>query len=162
VVSIQSSYTFASKCKCSSPSESLVSCSLLISWLCSFSYLSCEDAIYCTLSLYSLNCVSYGVSICGISVVCLATSAIVVTTLTIVGITDGSTLPLIIFCVLRFVLSYSLFTPKLETFPSSTLFFFLRTLLGEFATTFFLFSSVVYISSLVFKTLVSGFCGFSF
>jgi hypothetical protein len=46
--------------------------------------------------------------------------------------------------------------------PSSTLLFFLRTLLKEFATTFFLFSSVVYISSLVFLTLVDGFYGFSF
>jgi hypothetical protein len=42
------------------------------------------------------------------------------------------------------------------------LFFLLRALFREFAATFFLFSIVVYISSLVFLTLVSGFCGFSF
>jgi hypothetical protein len=42
------------------------------------------------------------------------------------------------------------------------LFFFLKALLGEFAATFFPFSSVVHISSLVFLTLVGGFCGSSF
>jgi hypothetical protein len=42
------------------------------------------------------------------------------------------------------------------------LFFFLRTLFGEFATTFFLFCSAICISTLVILTLVGGFCGFSF
>jgi hypothetical protein len=42
------------------------------------------------------------------------------------------------------------------------LFFFLRALLGEFAITFFLFSTVVYISSLVIFTLADGSYGFSF
>jgi hypothetical protein len=42
------------------------------------------------------------------------------------------------------------------------LFFLLKTLLEEFVATFFLFSSVVFISSLVLLTLVGGFCGFSF
>jgi hypothetical protein len=45
--------------------------------------------------------------------------------------------------------SYSLFPPKPKVRPSSILLFFLRALLKEFTTTFFLFSSVVYISSLV-------------
>jgi hypothetical protein len=60
------------------------------------------------------------------------------------------------------VLSYFVFTLELEALLSSTLFFFLKTLIDEFIATFFLFSSVVYISSLVFFTLASGFCGFSF
>jgi hypothetical protein len=101
-------------------------------------------------------------NIYGIFAVCLVACAIIVTTLTIVGITNGSILPVIIFCAFKSMLSYSFFIPKLEVFPSSTLFFLLITLLGEFATTFFLFSSVVYIFSLVFLTLVSGFYGFSF
>jgi hypothetical protein len=42
------------------------------------------------------------------------------------------------------------------------LLFFLKALLGEFVVAFFFFSTIVYISSLVFKTLVGGFCGFSF
>jgi hypothetical protein len=60
------------------------------------------------------------------------------------------------------MLSCSLFIPELEALPSSTLFFLLRKLLGEFITTFFLFFSVVYISSLVFLTLADGFYGLSF
>jgi hypothetical protein len=48
------------------------------------------------------------------------------------------------------MLSYSLFTLELEAPPSSTLFFLLRTLLGEFVVAFFLFSNFIYISSLVF------------
>ncbi len=74
----------------------------------------------------------------------------------------GSTLPFIIFCALRFVLSYSFFTPELENFISSTLFFLFKALLGEFVIAFFLFSIVIYISSLVLFTLVGVFCGFSF
>jgi hypothetical protein len=79
----------------------------------------------------------------------------------VVGIVNGSTLPLIIFYALKFVRSCSLFTPKLEVLPSSILFFLLRALLGESTTTFFFFSSVVYISYLVLLTLVGGFCGLS-
>jgi hypothetical protein len=82
------------------------------------------------------------------------------TTYTIVGITyttigtlDGFTLPFIIFFALTSMLSYSLFTHEHEAPPSSTLLFILRTLIGECATTFFLFSNVVYISSLVLLTL---------
>jgi hypothetical protein len=45
---------------------------------------------------------------------------------------------------------------------SSLTFFFLLRTLGKFATTFFLLSNVVYISSLVLLTSVNGFCGFSF
>jgi hypothetical protein len=57
-----------------------------------------------------------------------------------------------------FVLSCSFFTLKLEALPFSTLFFFLKTLLGESAVFFFLFFSVVYISYLVVLTLASGLC----
>jgi hypothetical protein len=42
------------------------------------------------------------------------------------------------------------------------LFFLLKALLGKFVATFFIFSNLVYISSLVLKTLVGGFYGFSF
>jgi hypothetical protein len=66
------------------------------------------------------------------------------------------------FYGLVIMLSYSFFTPELEAPPSSTMFFLLRMLLDESTTTFFLFSNVVYISSLVFKTLVDGFCELSF
>jgi hypothetical protein len=83
-------------------------------------------------------------------------------TLTIVGTVDGSTLPLIIFCAPTFVLSCSLFTLELEAPPSSTLFFLLQAFFGEFVTTFFLFSSVVYIFSLILLTFARGLCGFSF
>ncbi len=68
----------------------------------------------------------------------------------------------IIFCALTFVLSCSLFTFKLEAPPSSTLFFLLRAFLREFIIAFFLFSSVICITFLVFKTLANGLCGFSF
>ncbi len=73
MVSIQSSYTFASKCKCFSPFGNLVSCSFLTSWFYSFSCLSCGDVICGTSYLCSLSCVSYGVVICGNSIVYLAT-----------------------------------------------------------------------------------------
>jgi hypothetical protein len=51
------------------------------------------------------------------------------------------------------VFSCSFFTPEPKALPSSTLFFLLRTLLGESATTFFLFFSALYVSSLVFFNL---------
>ncbi len=162
MVSIQSSYTFASKCRCSSPFENLMSCSFLTSWLYSLNYLFCEDAIYRTSSLCPLNYVFCGVGIYGISAVCLATCATIGITLTIVGTTYGSTMPLIIFYALKFVLSCFVFTPKLEAPPSSTLLFLLRSFLRESIVAFFMFSNVVYISSLFFKTLVGGFCAFSF
>ncbi len=155
MVSIQSSYTFTSKCKWSSPFENCMSCSLLTSWFYSLNCFFCEDAFYCTLGLNYLNYVSYGVGICGIYAVCLAACATISTI-------DGSTLAFIIFYALRFVLSCSLFTLELEAPPSSILLFFLRALLGEFIVVFFLFSNVVCISSLVLKTLVGGFCGFYF
>jgi hypothetical protein len=60
VVSIQSSSTFPSKCKCSSPSKNLVSCSFLTSWLYSFSCLSCGDVICGTSYLCSLGYLSCG------------------------------------------------------------------------------------------------------
>jgi hypothetical protein len=58
--------------------------------------------------------------------------------------------------------SYSFFTPKPKAPPSSTLFFLLRALIGKSVVAFFLFSSVVYNSSLVLLTLAGGFCGLSF
>jgi hypothetical protein len=122
VVSIQSSYTSPSKCRCSSPSGNLVSCSLLTSYLC------------------SLSCLSYGDVIYGTYVVYLVVYTIVGIARTIVGTANGSTLPLIIFCAFTFVLSYSLFTPGPNAPPSSTIIFFLRALLRESTTAFFLFS----------------------
>jgi len=84
------------------------------------------------------------------------------TTHTIVGIVDGFTLPLVIFYALAFAFSYFVFTTEFEAPPSSTLFFLLITLYVEFVIAFFLFSSLVCISSLVILTLVGGFYGFSF
>jgi hypothetical protein len=60
------------------------------------------------------------------------------------------------------MLSCSFFTLELEDPPSSTLYFLLRRLLGESIVTFFQFSNVVCISSLVLLTLVGGFYKFSF
>ncbi len=121
-----------------------MSCSSLASYLC------------------SLNCFFCGYVICGISLVCLTTYTIVSTTLTTIGTIDGSTLPLIIFYALICMFSCSFLIPKVEAPPSSTLFFFLKTTLGEFVATIFLFSSVVCISSLVLLTLANAFYGFSF
>ncbi len=126
----------------------LMSCPLSTSWLYSFNYLFCGNVIYGTSSLCSLKCVSCGVVIYGISTVYLASCTTIGTTLTIVGTIDGSILPLIIFYVFKFVLSYSLFTLEPKAPPSSTLFFLLRAFLGK-STTTFLYSSVVCISSLV-------------
>ncbi len=81
---------------------------------------------------------------------------------TAIGTVNGSILPLIIFYALTFVLSCSFFTPKPKAPHSSTLFFFLRTFLGESIVVLFLLSSVVCISSLVLLTLVGGLCGLSF
>ncbi len=136
----------------------LASCFFLTSWLCSFNYLSCGDVIYGTSYLCSFSCLSYGHVIYGTFVVYLTACTIVGTACTTIGTTNGSTLPLIIFCVLTSMLSYSLFTLEPKAPPSSTLCFLLKTLLGKFVAAFFLFSSVVYISSLVLLTLVDGFC----
>jgi hypothetical protein len=92
----------------------------------------------------------------------LATYTIVGITCTIFGITNGSILALVTFYALAYVFSCSLFTLESKALPSPTLFFLLIALIGEFVVTFFLFSSVVYISSLVFLTLVDGFYGFFF
>jgi hypothetical protein len=130
-----------------------LSCSLLTPWLCFLNYLSCGNVIYgisCLCSFSHLSCgnVNYG------------------------------TLVIYLICMyhywhfrwfhstphhfLKSVLSCSFFTLELEVPPSSTLFFFLRTLFRKSATTFFLFSSVVYISSWVLLTLGGGFYGLSF
>ncbi len=131
----------------------LMSCSSLTSYFCSLNCFSCGHAICGTSFLYSLSYVSCGVVICG-------TSIIYMVACTIVGTVDGSIFPLIIFYALTFVLFYSFFTPQRKALRSSTLFFLLKALLGEFVVAFFLFSSVVCISSLV--LLVGGLCGFSF
>jgi len=117
---------------------------------------------YSTSCFYSFSCLSYGDVTYGTYTKCLVNYTIVGTAYTIIGTANGSTLPLVIFHALALVLSYSLFTLELEALLSSTLFFFLRALINEFIATFFLFSSVVYISSLVLFTLATGFCGFSF
>jgi hypothetical protein len=137
VVSIQFSSTSPSKCKCYSLFGNLMSCSFLIS------------------SFYSLNCLSYGDVIYDIPRVFLIAYAIISTVITIVGTTYGSILPL------KCILSCSVFILEPEAPPSSTLFFLLRTLIGESMATFFLFFSIIYISS-VFLTLTNGFCGLSF
>ncbi len=151
-----------SKCKCSTPFGNLISCSPLTFYLCSLNYLSCGNVICGTSCIYSLNCLSYRDVIYGIYVVCLTVRTIVGIAHTIVGTVDGSILPLIIFCALTFVLSYSFFTLEHETPPSSILFFLLKALIGDFGATFFLFFDVVCSSSLILLTLVRGFCGFSF
>jgi len=125
-----------SKCKCSSPFGNLVSCPLLTFYPCSFICLSCRYVIY------------------GTYVVCLVAR-------TIIGTIDGATLPLVIFCTLSYVFSHSLLILEPEALPSSDLVFSLKTLLGDPATYFFLFSNVVCISSLVLFTLANGLCGFS-
>ncbi len=129
MVSIQLSYTFTSKCRCFSPFGNPMSCSLLISWLYSLGCFSYGDVICSTSCFYYLNYVSHGVVIYGIFEVYLIAC-------TIVGIIDGSTLPLIIFCAFISMLSCSLFTLEPKAFPSSTL-FFLRTFLGKFVGAFF-------------------------
>ncbi len=134
MVSIQYSYTSPSKCKCSSLFGNLMSCSLLTS------------------SFYSLNCFSCGDVIYGIAKVYLTAYTTISTIITIVSITDGSTLPLIIFYALKSILSYSIFILEPKAPPSSTLFFLLRALLGESMAAFFLFFSVIW----------DGFCGLSF
>jgi hypothetical protein len=93
VVSIQSSYTSATKCRCSSPFGNLVSCFVLTSCLYSLNYLSYGDVICHTSCLYSLDCPSCGDVICGTFVVCLVVCTIISIAHTIVGIVDGSTLP---------------------------------------------------------------------
>ncbi len=162
MVSIQSSHTSPSKCRCSSPSKNLMSCSLLTPQLCSRSCLSCGNVIYGISCFCSLNYLFYGDVICGTIVICLTTWTISGIALTTIDITYSSILPFIIFCALKSMLSYSLFTPKLEAPPSSTFFFLLKAFLEEFDIVFFLFSSVVYISSLVLLTLAGGFFGLSF
>jgi len=139
-----------------------MSCSLLTAWLYSLNCPSYDDVICGISCLCSLDCFSCGDFICDTATICLITYTTIGTTLTIVSTIDGSTIPLIIFCAFEFMLSYSPFTPEPKAPPSSILFFLLRTLLGKFATTFFLFSSVICISSLVLLTLADGFYGLSF
>jgi hypothetical protein len=162
MVSIQSSHTSLSKCKCSSPFGNLMSCSLLTPWLCSLICFSYGNVIYGVSCLYSLNCLSRGDVIYGTTRVYIIAYTTVGIALTTVGTIDGSILPFIIFCAFKFVLLCSLFTSEPKAFPSSTMFFLLKALLGEFVATFFMFSSVVYISSLLLLTFASGFRKLSF
>ncbi len=145
-----------------SPSINLMSCSLLIPWLCSLRCLSNGDVIYGISSLCSLGCLSYGDVICGTIVVYLTTCTIHGIALNIVGTTNGSIIPFIIFYALKSMLSCSLFIPELKAPLSSTLFFLLKTLIGKPIAILFLIFSVVCISSLVLSTLADGFCGLSF
>ncbi len=160
MVSIQSSHTSPSKCRCSSPSRNLMSCSLLTPY--SLSCFSCGDVICGISCLCSFGYFSCGDVICDITIICLITCNTNGTTMIIVGTVDGFTLPLIIFFTFKVVFSYSLFIHEHEVPFSSTLFFLLRALLRKSIVIFFLFSNVVYISSLVFLTLVDCFCGLSF
>ncbi len=144
MVSIQSSYTL-SKCKCSTPFGNLMSCSLLNFWFCSLNYFSCGDVIYGTFCFSSLSCPFCGDVIWGTSIVYMVTCTTISTTCTTINIAYGSTLPLIIFCALTYVVFCSFFIEP-KTPLSSTLFFILKALLVEFATTFFLFFSVVCIT----------------
>ncbi len=162
MVSIQSSHTFPSKCKCSSHFGDHMSCSLLTPQLYSRNCFSCGNVICGIHYLYSVSCLSFGDVICGIVGVYLTAQTTGGTTLTTIGIANGSTLTLIIFYALKFVLSYSLFTFEPKTPPSSILFFLLKALLRESITIFFLFSNVFNIFFVVFLTLTSGFYGLSF
>ncbi len=107
MVFIQFSYTSPSKCRCYSPSRNLVSCPFFIFFLCSLSCLSYGDVICSTSCFCSLICLSYGHVIYGTSVVYLAACTIVGTACTMIGTTNGSTLPLIIFYAFTFILSCS-------------------------------------------------------
>ncbi len=89
--------------------------------------------------LYSLNCPSYGNVICGTSANYLAAYTIIHITCTTIGTAYGSTLPFIIFCAIISMLSCSFFIPKLDIPLSSTLFFFLKTLLSESTQPFLCF-----------------------
>ncbi len=136
MVSIQSSYTFPSKCKCSSPFGNLVSCSSLTSCLYSLNCFSYGHVICGTSCLCSLSFVFCGIVIYGIFEVHLPTYTIVGTAFTTIGIANGFTPPFIIFCALKSLLSCSFFTPQFKAPPSLILFFLLRTLLGEFCCNF--------------------------
>ncbi len=162
MVSIQSSHTSPSKCRCSSPFGSLMTCSLLTSLLCSLNCLSCDDVIHSISCLCSFGYLIYGDVIYDIVIFYLTTFTTSGITLTTIGTAYGSTIPFIIFCAFKYVLSCTLFTPKPEAPPSSTQFFLLKSLIGKSTTTLFWLYNVVYISSLVILTLVDGFCGLSF
>ncbi len=123
---------------------------------------SCGNVIYGISCLYSLSCLFCGDVIYGTIIVCLIAYITISTTITTIGTSNGSILPLIIFYAFKYVLSYSLFIPKPEAPPSSTLFFILRELCGKFVAIFFMFSYVVYISFVVLLTLAGGFYGLSF
>ncbi len=151
-----------SKCRCSSPFGNRMSCSLLTPQLCSCNCFSFGNVICGICCLYSPCCLSYGDVIYGTVGVYLTTYTTSGTTLTTIGIANGSILPLIIFYAFKFVLSYSLFILQPKAPPSSTLFFLLKTFLGKSTTIFFLFFNALSISSLVLLTLASGLCGLSF
>ncbi len=140
--------------RCLSLGLTFESCKELGVRQCSFSCLSCGDVIYGTSYLYSLSCPSCGDVIYGTSYLyslgcpscghgIYGTFVFYLATCTTIGTTDCSTLPLIIFYALPFMLSCSLFILELEAPPFSTLFFVLKTFLGESVIASFLFSNVV-------------------
>jgi hypothetical protein len=102
MVSIQFSHTSLSKCRCSSSSRNLMSCSLLTPWLCSLNYPSCGDVMFGISYLCSFNYLPYEDVIYG-------TIEVYLTTCNIISIPDGSTLPFIIFCAFKSMFSYSFF-----------------------------------------------------
>ncbi len=109
----------------------------------------------CVYSLICLSCGSCGDDICG-------TSTLFLPSCMNVSIVDGAILPFIIFWTHAFVFSYCFLFLNLKAPPSLAFLFFLRSFPGDFAITFFLFSNVACIFSLVLLTLACGFCGFSF
>jgi hypothetical protein len=131
-------------------------------WFYSLSCPSCGDVICGISYLCSLNYFSCGNVIYGTIVICLIAYTIVGIDLTTVGTIDGSTLPFIIFCAFKFVLSYSLFTPKHEALPFSIMFFLLITLLGEFVAILFSVFQLCFHLLLVLLTLAGGLYGLSF
>ncbi len=162
MVSIQFSHTSPLKCRCFSPFGNLMSCSFLTPWLCSHSCFSYGDVICGISYLCSFGYLFYGDVIYDTTVIYLTICTTSGTTFVNISIIDGCTLLLIIFCALKCVFSCCFFTLELEALLSSTLFFFLKTLLGEYDVAFFLLSSVVHISSLVLLALASGLCQLSF
>ncbi len=136
MVSIQSSHISLSKCRCSSPYGNLMSCSFLTPQLCSLSCPSCDDVI-CGISYScSFGCLSCGNVIYGTTTICLITR-------TIIGTTNGSTLPFIIFMPSNLCSLVPFSFLSLRLFLLQFCSFFLKTLLGEYVVAFFLFSNVV-------------------
>jgi hypothetical protein len=121
-----------SKCRCSSPSGNLMSCSLL-----TLSYLSCGDVIYGISCFCSLGYLSCGNVIYNATIVYLTTCTNVGTAFTTIDIANGSILPLIIFYALKSMVSCSFFIPELHALSFSIMFFLLKALFREPIVVFF-------------------------